>query len=113
MTFAALAAVVALGVVFAIHRVFVLRRARSRPLPPLCTTDEHVSQPLAGNRHPSFQVLSRDSLVGRNRNLNVHGWDNTPDTGGEFELDGIADPDADSDPYLIDRAFLARRGRPE
>jgi len=68
---------------------------------------------LAGRRQPDLQVLSRDSLVSRNRTLNVHGWDNTPDSGEEFELDGIADPDADSDPYLIDRAFLARRVRQE
>ena len=113
MIVASLAAVVALGVIVAVHRVFVRRRAQSRPSPALCATDEHVSQPLAANREPSSQVLSRDSLLRPNRTLNVHGWDNTPDSGAEIELNGITDADVDSDPYLIDRAFLARRGRKE
>jgi len=104
MILATLAAVGLLAAVFAVQQIAARRRAARRPLPPLCAADEHVAHP------QPVQVLSRDSLVNPNRALNVHAWDNTPDSGSLMNLDGVLEPAAD--PYVIDRDFLANRGRP-
>lgn len=102
MILASLAAVAALAAVFVVQQIVARRRAARLPLPPLCAVDEHVEQPM--------QVLSRDSLVNPNRTLNVHAWDNTPEAGPVTDLGGVYDPDAE--PLMIDRSFLANRGRP-
>lgn len=104
MILATLAAVALLAAVFAVQQIAARRRAARGPLPPLCAADEHVA-----HQQP-VQLLSRDSLVNPNRALNVHAWDNTPDSGSLMELDGVPEPAAD--PYVIDRDFLANRGRP-
>src|SRR6478752_5875402 len=104
MILATLAAVALLAAVFAVQQIAARRRAARGPLPPLCAADEHVAHP------QPVQLLSRDSLVNPNRALNVHAWDNTPDSGSLMDLDGVPEPAAD--PYVIDRDFLAHRGRP-
>ena len=103
MILASLAAVAVLAAIFALQQIAKRRRAARGPMPPLCTTDEHVGQPMPA------QVLSRDSLVNPNRTLNVHAWDNTPDPEMSVDLDGVYDPDAE--PLVLDRDFLANRAR--
>lgn len=106
MILAALAGVSVLFVAFVIqHRVAQHRKALG-PMPPMCTTDEHITMP-----PPARQVLSRDALVNPNRTLNVHAWGYTPDASGPTDLDGTFD--ADLDPYVVDRDFLAKRSRGE
>jgi hypothetical protein len=87
MILASLAAVAVLAAVFALQQIAKRRRAARGPMPPLCTTDEHVAQPMPA------QVLSRDSLVNPNRTLNVHAWDNTPDSGPVTDLNGGYEPE--------------------
>lgn len=104
MILASLSAVALLAAVFAVQQVVKRRRAAKRALPPMCGTDDHVTQPAP------VQVFSRDSLINPNRTLNVHAWDNTPESGPPTDLDGVLDPEAD--PRVIDRTFLANRARP-
>lgn len=103
MIFASIAAVLLLTAAFFVHQYLVRRRREKAPLPPLCTTDDHVSTPSSA---PALQVLSRDALVNPNRTLNVHGWDDTPDAEGELDLSAVSDA-----PRILDRDFLSR-GRP-
>lgn len=104
MILASLAAVAVLAAGFAVQQRVARRRAAREPLPPLCSTDDHVTQPVP------MQVLSRDSLVNPNRTLNVHAWDNTPDSGVVTDLSGDYEPEAE--PLVLDREFLANRSRP-
>ena len=57
---------------------------------------------------PAREVLSREALVNPKRALNVHAWDNTPDSGSMIDLDGVLD-DAMAEPLVIDREFFADR----
>lgn len=105
MILASIAAVLVLAAAFVVQQHFARKRRAAAPMPPLCTSDEHVTTPTA---HPAaVQVLSRDALVNPNRTLNVHGWDDTPDEGVDFDLSGVED-----DPRVIDRSFLSNRSRP-
>ena len=102
---ASLAAVAVLAVGFAVQQVIARRRAAGRPRAPLCTTDDHPEIVV-----PAREVLSRAALVNPNRALNVHAWDNTPDSGSLTDLDGVLD-DAVAEPLVIDRDFFADRRR--
>lgn len=104
MILASLAAVGALAALFGVQQIVARRRAARRPLPPLCATDDHVADPMP------VQVFNRSSLVGPKRTLNVHAWDNTPDSGPAIDLDGVFAPD--EDPRVIDRTFLTNCARP-
>jgi len=105
MLLASLTAVAVLAAVFALQQIAKRRRAARGPMPPLCATDEHVAQPM------SAQLLSRDSLINPNRTLNVHAWDNTPDSATSTDLDGVL-YDLSAEPLVLDREFLANRARP-
>lgn len=102
---ASLAAVAVLAVGFALQQVIARRRAAARPMAPLCTTDDHPEIVV-----PAREVLSREALVNPKRALNVHAWDNTPDSGSMIDLDGVLD-DAMAEPLVIDREFFADRRR--
>mgnify|MGYP003378165409 CR=1 FL=1 len=103
---ASLAAVAVLAVGFAVQQIIAKRRSARRPLAPLCTTDDHPEIEV-----PAREVFSRDALINPNRTLNVHAWDNTPDSVRPTDLDGVFD-DAAAEPSVIDRSFLTDRRRP-
>lgn len=80
---------------------WLLRRNRQAPV-----EDEWVLPPETGSRlppAPTVQVFDRESLLRRDRSLDVSGWDDSPDSGEVAE----AEP-ADAPPVL-DRDFLRRR----
>ena len=101
MILATLAAVGCLGAVFAVQDKMKRRRAALRPLAPPCVIDDHAST-------PPLEARMRESLVNPKRALNVQAWDNTPPADEQVDLDGV---DFDPEPLLIDRDFLANRGR--
>lgn len=100
MILVTLAGVGGLGVVFAVQQRMKRRRAALRPVAPLCVVEDHRIT-------PPLEVLMRESLVNPKRTLNLQGWDNSPPTDEEVDLDGV---DFEPDPTLIDRNFFANRG---
>jgi hypothetical protein len=82
---------------------WLLRRNRQAPV-----EDEWVLPPETGTRRlppePTAQVFDRESLLRRDRSLDVSGWDDSPDLDGE-----AAEGQPKDAPPVLDRDFLRRR----